>query len=93
MGSISQNHAKLDLDTITDAIRPLVEADPSMKVKSIIAKVQSRFNYTVSYRKAWLVKQKAVAKIFVWLKTITAKMPRSRVQNYYPLQNFTKLAT
>ncbi|RYR68782.1 hypothetical protein Ahy_A03g015252 [Arachis hypogaea] len=91
MGTISQDHVKLDSDTIADAIRPLVEADPSIKVKSIIAKVQFRFNYTVNYRKAWLAKQKSVAKIFgdwqvsyqillVWLKAMTAKMPRSRVQ-------------
>ncbi|XP_025652339.1 uncharacterized protein [Arachis hypogaea] len=72
--------------------RPLVEVDPSIKVKSIIAEVQSRFNYTVSNRKAWLVKQKFVIKVFgdwkvsyqtllVWLKAMTAKMPR----HYKPL--------
>ncbi|XP_020987457.2 uncharacterized protein LOC107464543 [Arachis duranensis] len=91
MGTISQDHAKLDSDTIADAIRPLVEADPTINVKSVIAEVQGRFNYTVSYRKAWLAKQKAVTKIFgdwevsyqtlpVWLKVMTVKMPRSRVQ-------------
>ncbi|RYR56412.1 hypothetical protein Ahy_A05g022121 [Arachis hypogaea] len=64
MGTISQYHAKLDSNTIADAIRPLVEADPLMKVKSIIAEVQSRFNYTISYRKTWLVKQKYVTKVF-----------------------------
>ncbi|XP_015945247.1 uncharacterized protein LOC107470364 [Arachis duranensis] len=72
-------------------IRPLVEVDPSIKVKSIIAEVQSMFNYTVSYRKAWLAKQKPVAKFFgdwevsyqilpVWLKVMTEKIPRSCVQ-------------
>nr|XP_025611844.1 uncharacterized protein LOC112705214 [Arachis hypogaea] len=87
VGTISQDHAKLDSDTIADAIRPLVESDPSLKVKSVIAEVQFRFNYTVSYRKALLAKQKAVAKVFgdwkvsyqtlpVWLKAMTVKMPR-----------------
>ncbi|XP_025608138.1 uncharacterized protein [Arachis hypogaea] len=91
MDTISQDHAKLDSDTIADAIRPLVEADPSIKVKSIIAESQSRFNYNVSYHKTWLTKQKFVAKFFydwevsyqilpVWLKAMTAKMPKSRVQ-------------
>ncbi|XP_016168127.1 uncharacterized protein LOC107610607 [Arachis ipaensis] len=91
MGTISQDHAKLDSDTIAEAIRPLVEADPSIKVKSIIAKVQSRFNYTVSYRKAWMAKEKSVAKVFddwevsyqtlpIWSKAMIVKMPRSRVQ-------------
>ncbi|KAL4356508.1 hypothetical protein AHAS_Ahas09G0093700 [Arachis hypogaea] len=47
-------------DTIAEAIKPLVEADPSIKVKSVIAEVQSKFNYTINYRKAWLAKKKAV---------------------------------
>ncbi|XP_015943900.1 uncharacterized protein LOC107469023 [Arachis duranensis] len=62
--TISQDHSKLDSTTIAEAIKPLVEADPALKVKSVIAEVQSKFNYTVSYRKAWLAKQKAVEKIF-----------------------------
>ncbi|XP_015934905.1 uncharacterized protein LOC107460990 [Arachis duranensis] len=64
MGTISQDHSKLDSDTVTDSIMPLVETDPSIKVKSIIAEIQSRFNYTISYRKAWLAKQKSIAKVF-----------------------------
>ncbi|XP_057730577.1 uncharacterized protein LOC130945903 [Arachis stenosperma] len=62
--TISQDHSKLDSNTIAEAIKPLVEADPSLKVKSVIAELQSKFNYTVSYRKAWLAKQKAVEKIY-----------------------------
>ncbi|RYQ93163.1 hypothetical protein Ahy_B09g099445 [Arachis hypogaea] len=63
-GTISQDHSKLDSITIAEAIKPLVEADPSLKVKSVIEEVQSKFNYTVSYRKAWLAKQRAVEKTF-----------------------------
>ncbi|RYQ84871.1 hypothetical protein Ahy_B10g104372 [Arachis hypogaea] len=47
MEKILQDHVKLDSDTITNDIRPLVEAKTSINVKSIIAEVQSRFNYTV----------------------------------------------
>ncbi|RYR34602.1 hypothetical protein Ahy_A10g049561 [Arachis hypogaea] len=46
MGTISQDHAKLDSDIIADAIKLLVEVDPSIKVKSIIIEVLSRINYT-----------------------------------------------
>ncbi|RYR66923.1 hypothetical protein Ahy_A03g013112 [Arachis hypogaea] len=56
--TISQDHSKLDSTIIAEAIKPLVEADPALKVKSVIAEVQSKFNYTISYRKAWLAKQK-----------------------------------
>nr|XP_025677922.1 uncharacterized protein LOC112777747 [Arachis hypogaea] len=60
---ISQDHSKLDSKTVAEA-KPLVEVDPSLKVKPVIAEVQSKFNYTISYRKAWLAKQKAVESIF-----------------------------
>ncbi|XP_025625213.1 uncharacterized protein [Arachis hypogaea] len=62
--TISQYHSKLDSNTIAEAIKPLVKIDPSIKVKLVITKVQSKFNYTISYRKAWLAKQKAVESIF-----------------------------
>ncbi|XP_020978010.1 uncharacterized protein LOC110271430 [Arachis ipaensis] len=82
--TISQDHSKLDSNTIVEAIKPLVEADPSLKVKSVIAEVQSKFNYTVSYRKTWLAKQKSVEKIFggweapyealpIWFETMCHK--------------------
>ncbi|RYR61252.1 hypothetical protein Ahy_A04g018400 [Arachis hypogaea] len=56
--TISQDHSKLDSNTIAEAIKPLVEADPSIKGKSVITEVQLKFNYIISYRKAWLAKQK-----------------------------------
>ncbi|XP_057756403.1 uncharacterized protein LOC130975662 [Arachis stenosperma] len=89
--TISQDHSKLDSDIVTEAIRPLVEMDLSIKVKSIIAEVQSRFNYIISYRKAWLAKQKSVANVFGdweesyqalpwWLSVMVQKIPGSVVQ-------------
>ncbi|XP_057760952.1 uncharacterized protein LOC130981379 [Arachis stenosperma] len=88
--TISQDHSKLDSLTIAEAIKPLVEADSSLKVKSVIAEVQSKFNYTVSYRKAWLAKQKAVEKIFggwkvsyealpIWFEAMCHKEPSAVV--------------
>ncbi|XP_016173466.1 uncharacterized protein LOC107615969 [Arachis ipaensis] len=91
MGMISQDHSKLDSDTIADAIRPLVEVDPSLKARLVIADVQSKFNYTISYRKAWLAKQKSIAKMFgswkvsyesfpAWCMAMCAQNPGSMVQ-------------
>ncbi|XP_025661183.3 uncharacterized protein [Arachis hypogaea] len=85
-----RDHSKLDSNTIAEAIKPLVEADPSIKVKSVIAEVQSKFNYTISYRKAWLAKQKAVKKIFggweasyealpIWFEAMCNKEPSAIV--------------
>ncbi|RYR19358.1 hypothetical protein Ahy_B03g064122 [Arachis hypogaea] len=64
MGTISQDQSKLDSDTVAKAMNLLVESNPSIKMKSIIAEVQARFNYTISYQKAWLAKQKLIAKVF-----------------------------
>ncbi|RYR66223.1 hypothetical protein Ahy_A03g012200 [Arachis hypogaea] len=55
---------KLVIKRYNETIKLLAEADPSIKVKSVITKVQSKFNYTISYCKVWLVKQKTVEKIF-----------------------------
>ncbi|RYR16543.1 hypothetical protein Ahy_B04g073589 [Arachis hypogaea] len=84
--TISQDHAKLDSEIIAEVIKPLVEADSSIKVKSVIVEVQSKFNYTISYRKAWLAKKKVVEKIFggwessyealpTWFEAMVAKEP------------------
>ncbi|XP_057756101.1 uncharacterized protein LOC130975304 [Arachis stenosperma] len=53
---------------------------------AVIAEVQSKFNYTISYRKAWLAKQKAVESIFggweasyealpIWFEAMCHKEP------------------
>ncbi|RYR37087.1 hypothetical protein Ahy_A09g042010 [Arachis hypogaea] len=62
MGMISNDHSKLDSNTVAEVIRPLVETDSSVKVKSIITEVQLRFNYTINYRKAWLIVRKNLTK-------------------------------
>ena len=39
---ISQDHKKLDSDIIAQYIEPMVRADPSFKVKLVIAEIQSQ---------------------------------------------------
>ncbi|XP_057755559.1 uncharacterized protein LOC130974720 [Arachis stenosperma] len=88
--TISQDHSKLDSNTVAEAIKSLVEVDPSIRVKSVIAEVQAKFNYTISYRKAWLAKQKAVESIFgrweasyealpIWFEAMCHKEPSAVV--------------
>ncbi|XP_052117548.1 uncharacterized protein LOC107487537 [Arachis duranensis] len=88
--TIFQDHSKLNSNTIVKAIKLLVEVDPSIKVKSVIAEVQSKFNYTISYRKAWLAKEKAVESIFggweasyealpIWFEAMCHKEPSAVV--------------
>ncbi|XP_027348462.1 uncharacterized protein LOC113860033 [Abrus precatorius] len=64
VGIISQDHRKLDTDTIAECIKLMVKFDPSFKIKVVIGEIQSRFGYMISYRKTWLAKQKAIEKVF-----------------------------
>ena len=57
----------------------IIREDPSIKVSLIQERINSEFIYKVSYKKAWMVKQKAIAieygdweesyaKLSCWLK-------------------------
>ncbi|RYR46028.1 hypothetical protein Ahy_A07g031799 [Arachis hypogaea] len=47
----AHDHSNLDSNTVAEAMKPLVKSDPFIKVKSVIAEVQARLNYIISYRK------------------------------------------
>ena len=72
---------------LTDMIRE----DPSIKVSFIQERINSEFAYKVSYKKAWLAKQKAIAmeygdweesyaKLSSWLTHMQNHSPRSYFQ-------------
>ena len=57
---ISQDHTKLDSDTIAECIKPTVESDPSFMIKSMIAKIQSRYGYTtMTEKRGWQNKRQS----------------------------------
>ncbi|XP_058760996.1 uncharacterized protein LOC131634328 [Vicia villosa] len=62
--NVSQDHRKLSYDIICQEILPLVEKDPSLKVKTIISHIVATYNYTPSYRKAWLAKTKVIEVVY-----------------------------
>lgn len=62
--ALSQDHRKLDSTLISQSTKSLVSNDPSIKVKSIIAHIREKFNYTTSYRKAWIAKNKAIEDVY-----------------------------
>ena len=39
----------------------MIREDPSIKVSLIQERINNAFSYKVSYKKAWMVKQKAIA--------------------------------
>ncbi|XP_017609411.1 uncharacterized protein LOC108455348 [Gossypium arboreum] len=61
---MSQDHRKLDAKSISNCIMPLVKDSPIIPVSTLIADMQDRFQYRVSYRKAWGAKQMAMQQLY-----------------------------
>ncbi|XP_017416687.1 uncharacterized protein LOC108327502 [Vigna angularis] len=61
---LSQDHTNLDSTHIAAIVSNFVCINPSIPIKSLIADIKARFGYSVSYRKAWIAKQKALTMEF-----------------------------
>ncbi|KAL5158746.1 hypothetical protein HKD37_15G043155 [Glycine soja] len=59
--TMTQDHEKLDSDLIATCVVGMIREDPSIKISLIQERINSEFAYKVSYKKAWLAKQKAIA--------------------------------
>ncbi|KAL5141962.1 hypothetical protein HKD37_09G025220 [Glycine soja] len=59
--TMTQDHEKLDSNLIATCIVGMIREDPSIKISLIQDRINSEFFYKVSYRKAWMAKQKAIA--------------------------------
>ncbi|KAH1192628.1 hypothetical protein GmHk_19G053811 [Glycine max] len=62
--TISQDHVRLDSSVITHNIIHLVKTNSGIEIKTLIADMHQRFHYTVSYKKTWTTKQKALEMAF-----------------------------
>ncbi|KAH1227855.1 hypothetical protein GmHk_10G027985 [Glycine max] len=89
--SMTQDHEKLDSDLIATCVVGMIREDPSIKVSLIQERINNEFFYKVSYKKAWMAKQKAIAieygdweesyaKLSSWLKHMQNHSPGSYFQ-------------
>ena len=62
--SLSQDHPKLDSDVISSFIVTMVTENPGVSVRQIIERIHSICGYTISYKKAWKGKHRAIAMAF-----------------------------
>jgi hypothetical protein len=53
-----------------------LHGDLSVKIKVIIAHIRDKFNYTITYRKAWIAKNMAIEKIFGTWEDSYAALPQ-----------------
>jgi len=57
---ISQDHCNLDSTQIASIVFHLVRTNPSIHIKSLVVDIKSRYGYTVTYRRAWIAKEKVI---------------------------------
>ncbi|XP_020977465.1 uncharacterized protein LOC107635031 [Arachis ipaensis] len=74
--SISSDHCQLDYHVICARILPLVRADAAVTVKVLQQATEVDYDFRPSYRKVWMVKQKAVAQIYGDWEESYAELPR-----------------
>ncbi|KAH1246382.1 hypothetical protein GmHk_06G016476 [Glycine max] len=96
--TMTQDHEKLDSDLIATShlnfvilLTGMIREDPSIKVSLIQERINNEFAYKVSYKKAWLAKQKSIAieygdweesyaKLSLWLTHMQNHSPGSYFQ-------------
>ncbi|KAL5122983.1 hypothetical protein HKD37_02G003668 [Glycine soja] len=59
--TMTQDHEKLDSNLIATCVVGMIREDPSIKISLIQERIDIEFSYKVSYKKAWMEKQKAIA--------------------------------
>jgi len=89
--NLSADHVNLDSTHIASMVLTSVKANPSVRIKSLIAEIKNLYGYTIIYRKGWLGKQKALALAFGnweqsyndlprWLEAVKESNPGTIVQ-------------
>ncbi|XP_016192591.1 uncharacterized protein LOC107633485 [Arachis ipaensis] len=75
--SISSDYRQLDYHVIYAKIFPLVRADAEVSINVLQEATEATYRFRLSYRKAWMVKQKVVAQIYGDWEEYYAELPRS----------------
>ena len=60
---LRQDHRQLDKHVITQIIQSIVKTNLTVSIKTLIADIKMFMNYTPSYKKTWLAKQRALEMI------------------------------
>ncbi|XP_057247563.1 uncharacterized protein LOC130589930 [Beta vulgaris subsp. vulgaris] len=58
------DHPLISSDFVADLIEDFIRTDPSFKVQSILTFVKNQYQFSITYKRAWLAKQKAISNIF-----------------------------
>lgn len=59
----STDHPLLSSDYVANLIEDFIRADPGFKVQSIVCFVKNQYKFSITYKRAWMAKQKALKNI------------------------------
>ena len=54
----------LTSDFVADLILDMIRVDPAFKVKSIVNFVNNKYRFVITFKRAWLAKNKAITTVF-----------------------------
>ena len=63
-GHYSDDHPLLTSDFVADLIVDMIRVDPAFKVKLVVNFVNTKYGFVITYKRAWLAKNKAINKVF-----------------------------
>ncbi|XP_073225655.1 uncharacterized protein [Cicer arietinum] len=73
---VLQDHQQLYSAVICESILQMVTEDPTISVSVLIAHIRYRYTFTTTYRKTWIVKQKAIERIYNNWEKSYKELPR-----------------
>ncbi|CAM8960811.1 unnamed protein product [Rhodiola kirilowii] len=74
--TIQRDHKKLSSKLIADVVKQQITESPYLKVKNIQSQIIDVYKYHVSYKKAWIGKQKAISDVYGDWTTSYSKLPQ-----------------
>ncbi|KAL8126632.1 hypothetical protein AgCh_013763 [Apium graveolens] len=73
--TLQRDHKQLTSRMIANVIKQQVTESPYLKVNNIMSQITSMYNYNVTYKKAWIGKQKAISDVYGNWMTSYNKLP------------------
>ena len=73
---LRQDLRQLEKHVTTQIIQPIVKTNSTVSIKTLIAEIKTFMNYTTSYKKTWLTKQRALEMIHGNWEESYAKLPK-----------------
>lgn len=63
VAGVTQDHPRLGSDMIYEIILSMAEENSKISVPILIVNIHNQYDYTLSYYKAWIAKQKDIEKM------------------------------